>query len=1085
MALNLIIGRSNSGKSEYIMKKIMACNKQAILFVPSSMRIIAEQEYLKYTNKRGIADVVITSIERFADRNVNKNELYNSKEYMPELAKKLLIRKVILENGDMFEIFSKVKNNTNFVDRICSYIDSAKNERISAEEILEKYDEQDFLGKKLKEFASIYSKVEQVVGDRFVSSIDILEYYIKQITNDKNLYNYEIFFDGYNNFSKMEFEYINALLLTGKNVTITLEIDINKHTSGETEIFTTTYETIESLRKMATRIGVQVNEINLNTLKNNRRKDLEFLSTNIFDLSKRTYKGQAENVKLVLKENTYNELEYIAADITSKIKKGYRYKDFVIYTNDIELYLTGIEKIFSMYNIPIYFNLGQNILSSNIVTYILIMLKIIVEGFKKDITPVLSLIKTGLIELESTEEFENYVREFGINGYSMEKTFTHNNKSEKGYIYNLENINSVRQKVIDNIYELKKSLANVKNSKDITKGIYEHLLNMGIVSRYEKKLVQVQAESVNEYNRQIQTLGKLYEVMDNIVLAYDEVTLKEYLELLEYGAKEIKIDTIPEKIDQVYISDINKNRGTEKKIGYIIGAYDGGLPSIQNEDNIFSDAELKRLKELDIDLKQSKADRNNMQLFNIYQSVNKIRDELIITVPSSKMSGGRLRPSPLIQTIKNLLDIKLESVPTDMDSNINASFMNYITRITAINENTTKEELEQMYNEYLFYMANDKYRKILEYAREDKNLESDTLELIYRDKINSSVSRLEYFKRCPFAYYSRYILNLKETKEYKVTTLDLGTLMHGALEEISKYIIAKNISWQDIVLEEKVRKQCFKELDNIVEKIFNDNYSKYLVTPRYIVLKNKVKSGMRKTVYAIADSFNHSEFRPLGYEISFEEDALFAPIKIELDNGKSIFLRGKIDRVDSASINGNTYLRVVDYKSSQKDLKLQDIKDGLSLQLMTYMWAMLENSKKISNNEPVIPAALNYFTISSKLLTIPNYEENETKLGTLLIDALKLKGIFIKDVEILSKMDTNYNDNSKSYLWVNNMKLKNESKVLPEDTFVQECNNMRKVLKEIAKDMIDGNVKICPNKKKKDVCKYCEFSSMCRKEILN
>ena len=55
MALNLIVGRSNTGKSEYIMNKIMACEEektQAILFVPSTSRVMAEEEYFYYTNKK-------------------------------------------------------------------------------------------------------------------------------------------------------------------------------------------------------------------------------------------------------------------------------------------------------------------------------------------------------------------------------------------------------------------------------------------------------------------------------------------------------------------------------------------------------------------------------------------------------------------------------------------------------------------------------------------------------------------------------------------------------------------------------------------------------------------------------------------------------------------------------------------------------------------------------------------------------------------------------------------------------------------------------------------------------------------------
>lgn len=1083
MSLNLIIGKSNSGKSEYIMNKIMVCDKQTILFVPASMRVIAEQEYLKYTNKKGIVDTVITSIDRFVDRNVNKNELYKTKEYLPDLAKKLLVRKVILENNDLFEIFAKVKNNINFVDRLCSYIDSAKNQKICSSDILSKYTNDDFLGKKLKEFGNIYSKVEESVNERFVSSIGELEYYIEEINNGKLFKDYEIFFDGYNNFSMVEFNFIRALLLSGANVNITLEIDLEKQLEGKTEIFNTTHETLEYLRRLAESEGIKLNEINLTKAKENRPKDLEFLATNIFDLSKNTYNGECKNVRLVLKENTYNEIEYIAADILGKIKSGYRYNDIVIYTNDIELYYTNIKRIFGMYKIPVYFNYEQTISASNVVIYVLGVLKIITDGLKKDISPLLSLMKTELINLEGVEEFENYVKEFGINGYNVEKPFVFNNKKEN--IYNLEAINKTREEILAKIYDLKEKLIDAKTSKDITKAIYDHLISTGIIDEYENILSVVQDENTNEYNKQVQTLSKLYEVMDNIVLAYDNISVKEYSELLEYGTKEIVVDTIPEKNDQVYISDINKNRGTEKKIGYIIGAYDGGLPVIQNEDNIFSDIELKKLKEVDIDLKQSRIDRNNMQLFNIYQAINKIRETLIVTVPSSKMVGGSLRPSPLIQTIKNILNISLDSAKTNEAVNLNSNFMQLLTKISEINDEISNEEIQKIYNEFKLYMSDEKYRKILDYTRQDKNLEKETLDIIYNENINSSVSRLEQFKKCPFAYYTKYILNLKENKEYQVTNLDLGSLMHEVLEQISKYIVAKNVSWQDIVLDEKIRNLCYQEIDSIVEKIFSETYSKYLVTPRYLVLKGKLKNNMKKIVYAISDSFNHSDFRPLGYEIAFEDGALFAPIKIELDNGKSIFLRGKIDRVDSANINGTTYLRIVDYKSSKRDLKLSDVKEGISLQLMAYMWAMLENKEKINNKENVIPAAVNYFTITSKLLSIPEYENDETKITTVLRKELLLKGIYIKDIEVLTKLDNNYNDASKSYLWASSRTLNNENKVLPEDTFVTECKNMKKILKEISSDMVSGNVRICPNPKIKDTCKYCKFNSICRKDILN
>ena len=269
-----------------------------------------------------------------------------------------------------------------------------------------------------------------------------------------------------------------------------------------------------------------------------------------------------------------------------------------------------------------------------------------------------------------------------------------------------------------------------------------------------------------------------------------------------------------------------------------------------------------------------------------------------------------------------------------------------------------------------------------------------------------------------------------------------------------------------------------------MDKLFEEEYSKYLTSARYVVLKTKMKKAMQRTIFAIADSFNHSEFRPLGYEIEFENGALFAPIEVELDNGKTLLLRGKIDRIDSLNIEDNTYLRIVDYKSSDKNLKLSDIKSGISLQLMTYMCAMLENKEKLAS-ENVIPAALSYFTMSNKILSIPNYESDDNKISEKIKKALKHRGIYIKDVEILKKLDNNMENSKESYLEVSKRTINNVEKVLPENIFIDECKNVRNILKDIGKEIVKGKVKIEPNKNIRGACDYCSYASVCRKNILN
>ena len=139
-------------------------------------------------------------------------------------------------------------------------------------------------------------------------------------------------------------------------------------------------------------------------------------------------------------------------------------------------------------------------------------------------------------------------------------------------------------------------------------------------------------------------MAKLYEIMDNICLAYDNISLSEYIELLEYGIKEITVDTVPAKLNQVEVVDINRSRGIEKKIAYLIGCYDGGLPTVQSEDNIFTDIELEKLKLVGIDLeyeienkikaidfirKNLNVDEDSIMACKLFNEIKSLEEELV------------------------------------------------------------------------------------------------------------------------------------------------------------------------------------------------------------------------------------------------------------------------------------------------------------------------------------------------------------------------------------------------------------------------------------------------------------------------
>ena len=95
-----------------------------------------------------------------------------------------------------------------------------------------------------------------------------------------------------------------------------------------------------------------------------------------------------------------------------------------------------------------------------------------------------------------------------------------------------------------------------------------------------------------------------------------------------------------------------------------------------------------------------------------------------------------------------------------------------------------------------------------------------------------------------------------------------------------------------------------------------------------------------------------------------------------------------------------------------------------------------------------------------------------------------MNGIFLKDLEILNKMDRNFENNSKdSFIDVSKASItRNSSKVLEEKEFENLCQETRIVLKKIGEELSSGRVKIAPNKKE-NYCGFCKYSSTCRRNI--
>jgi len=390
--MNLILGKSKTGKSKYIFDKIdndISEGKKIIYFVPSQMRVLSEENYIKFQNKPGIIDVNVTTISSYIKDFLSQYNINHQDKYISKLDRKLILTKIILENPNLFNMFKKVKNKEGFLENLNIYMDIFKKEDINIEDIKNLELPDKLLEYKLKEITNVYKEYINYTEDKYIDSIDETDIFLKLFESsylNKDVSNICIYFDAYNNFTHHELKFIKLLLKLKLDVTFNITTDIaeklddmSNYSINEisnliigdiTNIFTQSNLTVLKLLKYAKKMNLNISSEFMRTNYSNAKGDIKYLANNIFVSDSISSKFKAENIHINLTTNIYTEIEKIANVISQKVREGYRYKDFVIYTSSTDEYSYVVHKILYEYNIPVYIDSKISIQSNILIKYI-------------------------------------------------------------------------------------------------------------------------------------------------------------------------------------------------------------------------------------------------------------------------------------------------------------------------------------------------------------------------------------------------------------------------------------------------------------------------------------------------------------------------------------------------------------------------------------------------------------------------------------------------------------------------------------------------------------------------------------------
>ena len=616
--------------------------------------------------------------------------------------------------------------------------------------------------------------------------------------------------------------------------------------------------------------------------------------------------------------------------------------------------------------------------------------------------------------------------------------------------------------------------------------IYEFIVSQNIENKVIEKIQKLEDKGLidlaNEYKKSYEIVISL---LDDIVETFGdtETTIEKYINSFKVGLKNSSLGKIPGTQDQVIVGDVERSRSHKVKVIFIIGINDGVFPSNNKDEGFFNDSDREILKLNGIELAKGTIENLYEENFNIYKAFTTAEEQLYLSYASTDSEGKSLRPSMLIIKLKKIyLSLKEESDVITKKyeiTNKNVTYEQLLENIYKLNENEQIDDIWYMVynyyknqNDYQISLKND--LEGLEYTNLPKDIDKKIVDKLYGNTLNTSVSRLEKYRSCPFSYYLQYGLKLKEKEELKVQSFNTGSFMHETIDSFFQLVREENLSLAQLMTDEEMIEKLVAQI--IEEKLkLSSNYI-FTATSKYKILVKRLKKIITKALKYIIEGLVYSEFDIQGTEVEFSNKGKYKPIILNLEDGKKVEITGKIDRIDTAQNEDGKYLRIIDYKSSAKNIDLNEVYAGLQIQLLTYLDA-------VCKQEDLMPAGILYFSLLEQMVK-SDKKITEEEIENEIRKNFKMKGLIVADVKIIKLHDKILETGSSKIVpaaitssgevnkkWTSGVS-KEEFKVLQDD--------IQKIIKDIAKEILSGKIDLKPyNKKGRTPCKYCEYKAIC------
>lgn len=415
------------------------------------------------------------------------------------------------------------------------------------------------------------------------------------------------------------------------------------------------------------------------------------------------------------------------------------------------------------------------------------------------------------------------------------------------------------------------------------------------------------------------------------------------------------VGTIPVSLDRVSLAEMTRNDRHAVRVLFLMGANDHVLPAVGGSGGILKDEDRAALEALDVRLAPYGMAQFRLELQNLYAALAQPTDRLYISYPRFDNAGAELRPSFVVGRVQTLCpSVKVETEDADKAYRLTTES----GALDYAGEHVGGEAWRYLERRGGCAEALAAMRDASHYTR--GRLSREAVHTLYGRSITLSASRMDKARSCHFAYFMQYGLRAKERTAAGFDAPQVGTFVHDVMEHTLRAASERGglKALERPALHALVR----QAIGAYIEKNLPDLDGK---NARFRYLFRRLCESVYRIMDSTVEELSDSDFEPLAFELGFGADGQLPAVTIR-EAGEELRVVGKADRVDGWLKDGKLYLRVVDYKTGAKRFDLAELRYGLGLQMLLYLFTLRDEGGKLFGGYPIEPAGVLYLPAPGK-----------------------------------------------------------------------------------------------------------------------